>query len=240
MAAAALRVGHQIHHSPRRAKKIIKKAAVLRTKKKKKSKKSKSERGGFESEGKSQSNISATVAPEYLKAEDFPGSSTGLPRYGRSARKDESSVRDMVLSRVGEYSPVLIFSHKISEVENSFIWTTTPSVNTLACTPGHYLIVSGAMQVASSVAKGDAMHLENGAETSVVHVQNSVRGDCLYYPETASGDIVVDGILVRTYTEYGEPTICHALLLPLRKKWSGLDLTFGLFENGATIEGTKE
>ncbi len=38
----------------------------------------------------------------------------------------------------------------------------------------------------------------------------------LYNPQTAAGDIVVDGFVASTYTTFASPRAAHALLAPLR------------------------
>eukprot|EP00173_Palmaria_palmata_P004811 Plantae.Rhodophyta-Palmaria_palmata.ctg7332.p1 GENE.Plantae.Rhodophyta-Palmaria_palmata.ctg7332~~Plantae.Rhodophyta-Palmaria_palmata.ctg7332.p1 ORF type:complete len:176 (+),score=21.90 Plantae.Rhodophyta-Palmaria_palmata.ctg7332:55-528(+) len=125
--------------------------------------------------------------------------------------------------RVGAdaFSPVFMFTHKLSSTPHAFIRVTTPEAS-LALTRGHYLYVNGALAAASTVATGDVVTLASGAAARVTGVA-SVEGTGLFNPQTVSGDIVVDGVLASTYTTAVEPAFAHAVLAPLRalQAWVG-------------------
>lgn len=169
----------------------------------------------------------------------FPGKSMVNLKNGRVVRMNDLTVGDMILSSVGEYSPVILFTHKLSEGIHSFVRIRTESGKAITCTPGHYVLVNGDMKAAANVKTGDTVRLANGNPDSVVQVEKDVPGTGLYNPVTASSEIIVDGIQASTYTLNYEPAASHALLLPCRKifAWFGWDITFGSLNNGEPVEG---
>lgn len=137
------------------------------------------------------------------------------------------------------FSPVFFFSHRDESPDtfHDFIQISTQSGHTLRLSPGHYVhTASGQLVQASSIrTKKHALILANGMASVVTDVRKiSARG--LYAPHTIHGDIVVDGVLVSTYTSAVNPWLAHYVLLsPVRILFRlGLHVKISnLFRNGA-------
>lgn len=115
---------------------------------------------------------------------------------------------------------VFMFTHRDANVWARFVAMRLSSGRVLRVTPGHYVYArKGRTEIrlvrGDDVSVGDLLPTADG---DVVRV-NSVRyvfERGLYNPQTGSGDIVVDGVRVSTYTEAVPPLAAHALLVPLR------------------------
>jgi hypothetical protein len=126
----------------------------------------------------------------------------------------------------GQFSEVYFFSTQLEEATAKFVSISTGATATpLLLTAGHYLYVNGELNTARTVKVGDMVTLANGNEAKVTGVKDSYAPG-LYNPHTLNGDIVVDGILTSTYTDAVDPTLAHALLLPLRQMYT-LGSSFG-------------
>lgn len=150
---------------------------------------------------------------------------------------DQLSIGDRVHVGNDMYSEVFLFTHKLSEVTHEFLTIRVGTVEkidaTISLTRGHFLYVNGQMATAGSVKTGDMLQLENGNMRSVVDVQCSTfKG--LFNPQTAHGDIVVDGIRASTYTTAVKSTVAHSLLVPLRALYTSLGWATTSLENGAS------
>ena len=131
------------------------------------------------------------------------------------------------------FSPVFAFSHKASDVAvGTFVeikltvdGIPTPGDTALVLTEGHYVYANGALVAAGKVQVGDTVVTEAGATAVVAAVTRDVKGKGLYNPNTVHGDIVVEGVVVSTYTTSLSPAVAHALLWPLRTAWktTGVD-----------------
>jgi hypothetical protein len=74
---------------------------------------------------------------------------------------------------------------------------------------------NGALAAAARVQVRDQVTHGRG-EVSLEKSVTRVRRAGLYNPQTIAGDVVVDGMLIATYTTAVEPAVAHALLLPFR------------------------
>lgn len=85
------------------------------------------------------------------------------------------------------------------------------------------------MVAGGDVRKGDRL-VQGGGDTAKERVVAEVRrvaGRGLYNPQTLHGDIVVDGMLVSTYTKTVPPQGAHALLTPLRAVYKAVSIWLG-------------
>lgn len=85
------------------------------------------------------------------------------------------------------------------------------------------------MIAARRMRAGMRLVTADGGVTTVERVGRTwARG--LYNPQTTDGSIVVDGVVVSTYTEAVGPPSAHALLTPVRAlfKWAGVAVSYGL------------
>lgn len=142
------------------------------------------------------------------------------------------SLGDEILCRNDqEYSPVIGFSHKDESIVTKFREVKLDSGNVLRATHGHYVYKQTESKeldlvLMGDVKIGDSMILGNGSESRVVNVKD-VMDHGLYNPHTACGDIVVNGIMVSSYTVTIKPFGAHAVLAPLRASlYANLDARF--------------
>ncbi|KAK1870159.1 hypothetical protein I4F81_012621 [Pyropia yezoensis] len=112
------------------------------------------------------------------------------------------------------HSAVIGWSHKAGDVQSEFV-AVTHTAGKLLLSPGHYVYVGGEAVTARSVQPGDVLTLGNGGVASVTEVGREVAAG-LYNAHTAHGDVVVDGVVVSTYTDAVHPVVAHALLAPVR------------------------
>lgn len=132
---------------------------------------------------------------------------------------DHVGVGERVLATLRErwgYSELFAFTHSDASVMSVFVRVETISAKALMLTTGHYLYVNGGVKRGGDVQIGDFLVDEIWGSTEVRWVGCVVeRG--LYSPQTMGGDLVVDGVLVTTYSSaFNDVLTAHALLTPLR------------------------
>jgi Hint module/Copper type II ascorbate-dependent monooxygenase, C-terminal domain len=180
-------------------------------------------------------DVSASTSPKNNSdgGSCFPAESTVQMESGEHKRMDKLEVGDRVLVGDGTFSHVFMFTHKVGdEVCREFVRITTDSGNTIVATNGHYIPTVGkGLSAAGSVCVGDRLLVSasgGGLTSATVTYTERVTRNGLYNPQTARGDIVVDGIVASTYTTAVEPRLAHAILTPLRAlyRW------FGMYSSG--------
>lgn len=162
----------------------------------------------------------------------FPGSSTVRLSDGSVKSMADLSVGDNVEVAEGTYSTVFMFTHQLKDAAHDFVELSTISGNKITLTPSHILPVNGKYVPAGKAQIGDSLRLGCGCATEITNVK-TVRDTGLFNPQTAHGDIVVDGIRASTYTSDVAPSVAHALLAPFRTCFEKTGLTTDLFSNGA-------
>jgi hypothetical protein len=189
--------------------------------------------GGTDSGTKSGDSGSSSGAKAGTKEKScFPGRATAELESGRTVRMDELAVGDRVRVGAAEFSPVFLFTHKVGAVVNRFVRITIASGHAISATPGHYLYVNGELAAAATVKVGDMMTLGSGALSPVAAVSvTTERG--LFNPQTAHGDIVVDGVLSSTYTTAVSPKVAHSVLSPIRALYAWCGVSTTMLEGGA-------
>lgn len=136
------------------------------------------------------------------------------------------AVGDKVHVGRSQFDEVYLFTTEMEAATSKFVQLTTAATEKpLRLTADHYLYVNGELVQAGTVKAGDMLTLANGNKAAVTEV-SAAWGPGLYNPHTLNGDIVVDGVLTSTYTGAVNPTLAHALLLPLRQMYSA-GATFG-------------
>ncbi len=148
----------------------------------------------------------------------FPASATVELEDGTTKTMAQVEVGDKVLATTGEYSPVYMFSHRLSAVKTAFV-TVETGVQSLQLTPDHYLYVNGVLATAATVKVGDEITLRDGARAAVTKV-HTTWAQGLYNPHTMHGDIVVNGVQTSTYTQGIAPALAHAALWPVRAMYA--------------------
>jgi hypothetical protein len=156
----------------------------------------------------------------------FPATATVTLADNSAKQMGALATGDKVHVGSGQYDDVFFFSTQMESTMSKFVVLSTSATEApLKLTSGHYLYVNGKLATAGSVKKGDMLTLANGNKAAVSEV-SSEWAPGLYNPHTLSGDIVVDGVLTSTYTDAVDPTLAHALLLPLRQMYA-MGSTFG-------------
>lgn len=160
----------------------------------------------------------------------FPSDALVKLRDGRHIPMSQLAVNDQVQVGSDRYSSVITFTHNHPTVLTTFRRIELKSGHVLRVSPGHFVYANGKLITASSVAVGDEMLLEDGTPIPVVTV-SAVFGTGLYNPQTADGNIVVQGVRVSTYTTTIKPSTAHGLLTPLRAlhRLFSVDISMGVF-----------
>ncbi len=145
----------------------------------------------------------------------FPASATVELESGEIVRMDELKVGDRVAVADGKFSEVYLFTHKLAGVLHEFVSIVTEKGLRLRLTDGHYLLLNDGYKPASCAKIGDFVHLGDGTTSRTASVSRIIDNG-LYNPHTMQGDIIVNGLLISTYTTAVAPRLAHALLSPLR------------------------
>lgn len=159
----------------------------------------------------------------------FPGDAhVQLEHVGRVPM---SQVRTGQRVHVGDglYSPIYAWTHRDANLASDWYVSIDVGLEAgLVTTPGHFVYASDRAVKAADVKVGDIMYGGNGERLTVRNV-TSVKRKGLYNPQTLHGNIVIDGVLVSTYTTAIERGAAHALLAPVRAAFEALGLV-GLVE----------
>lgn len=145
----------------------------------------------------------------------FPANATVMLQSGGHMRMNDLPTGALVSVGHGEFSAVFGFTHRDASIRFGFVEITTATGQTLRVTKGHYVYCNGGVVVAEKVNVGDEMMLSDGRVVEVRQV-GRVEDIGLFNPQTVKGDIVVDEVLVTTYTAAVGIRIGHSLLAPLR------------------------
>jgi len=136
----------------------------------------------------------------------FSGATLVETQNRGSLRMDQLDIGDYVLSDTsGKYEAVYSFGHKSREISAEFLQITTEGSHVpLEISPDHMIVTEdGRFIPASKVKTGDRL-LTSSMHEQVVPVTSikAVTGKGIYAPFTASGTIVVNGILASNYIAY--------------------------------------
>ena len=116
-----------------------------------------------------------------------------------------------------------------------FVHIQTAAGHSVMLTSNHYLYVNGHMAIASTVKVGDNLKAKDGTTVMVKSVR-AAHAEGLYSPNTLNGDIVVDGIVMSTYTSDINPSLAHAALWPVRLAYKlGGDVMGHAFDQGSEL-----
>lgn len=159
----------------------------------------------------------------------FPGSAVVDTKHRGFVQIRDLNVGDEVRVDARSFSPVFFFSHRDSDARQQlFVDIRFDSNHSLMLSHGHYTrLADGTLRAAANVRVGDAMRVAPRDACAaaaqlhvarVVSVQESVA-DGLFAPHTLAGDLVVNGVLVSSYTTAVAPVAAHRLLAPLRALW---------------------
>jgi len=125
---------------------------------------------------------------------------------------DELQVGDRVLTGDGTYSKVYAFSHKDASTKVTYLQILTESMNKkhpLEITGKHLLYVydnrnsKKKLEFAQAVKVGDFLVSSRTENKSRVVSIRSIQRQGLYTPLTATGTIVVNGVVASVYASFG-------------------------------------
>lgn len=173
----------------------------------------------------------ATPEPTGVSA-CFPGSTLVRLSTGALVPLSRLQLGDRVAVGNGEFSDVFMFTHRDASARARFVRLETTSGAVIRLTAGHYLYVNGRLRAAGAVRVGDVLRGGDGIPGVVTRVGN-VQGIGLFNPQTAHGDIVVDGVTASTYTRAVAPRAAHALLAPVRALFGLGGFSSEAFDKGA-------
>lgn len=183
--------------------------------------------------------IDADLSPSPDGADGGDSESVCLPAravvevLGRGkVRVDEVETGELVRVGGGQYSRVFMWTHRDARyIGRRYVRVEGEGGVVLTVTEGHVVYVCRGVEkdcardavVAEEVQPGDGVWSvgDEGVRLVVVtKVRRGVVDRGLYNPQTARGDLVVDGVLVSCYTRFVDMGAAHALLAPLRAMFS--------------------
>jgi len=176
-------------------------------------------RSASPSPGAAQSQANATAAV------CFPADATVVLESGEVIKMEYLEVGHKVQVGVNQFSPVVMFTHALPQVKHSFVHLTTTSGKTVRATEGHYIYADGKLTRMGDVIIGNVLETSAGENEKVAAITRRA-GRGLFNPQTAHGDIVVDGIRASTYTQTIPNKAAHAMLAPVRAafEWAGMQI----------------
>lgn len=152
---------------------------------------------------------------------------------------ENGSIIPMHLLKVGDrvqvgrrkFSDVFMFTHRVQHVKSIFVELLLENGAFLPISPGHYVYANDLLVMAAHVRRGDVMTVADGTRSRVQMITYNDRAG-LYNPQTLNGDIIVNGVLVSTYTSAVPPVVAHASLAMVRALYraTGKDFSTGYFE----------
>lgn len=158
--------------------------------------------------------VNLTAAEESSSC--FPAEASVQRADGSALAMSRLTLHDRIAIGRSAHSEVFFFGHRDQHTSANFLAIAhSGPQRVLTISPGHYLYVNGRLATARTARKGDFLHAGTGEELTVRSVRAvSARG--LFAPATLHGDLVVDGVLVSSYTDALHPRLAHWLLHPLR------------------------
>jgi hypothetical protein len=144
--------------------------------------------------------------------------------------------------REDAFSGIFLFTHRDAEITSWFvrIHHSKDLGTPFMASPGHYLYVNDVLTSAEAIKVGDMLHVAHMEGSSRVSRVEYVTAKGLFNPQTAHGDIVVNGVLASTFTTTVKPSVAHALLMPIRvialsfgDSWFRLASFLNIFHHGS-------
>ena len=135
---------------------------------------------------------------------------------GPVVRMEDLQYADKVAVGDGAHSDVLFFGRRSSHPVSEFVSIQHAVLQTPPrLSPCQYLYVDGKLRTARSVRPDDRLRgADSEYDLFVLNVKREqLRG--LYAPKSVHGNLVVDGVVVSSYTDVMHPGLVHKLLHPL-------------------------
>mmetsp|Transcript_21620 Transcript_21620/g.32740 ORF Transcript_21620/g.32740 Transcript_21620/m.32740 type:complete len:698 (+) Transcript_21620:73-2166(+) len=133
----------------------------------------------------------------------FSGSSTVEVENVGEVKMEDLTIGDSVRVSNNKFEPIYSFGHKSSSSTSEYLRISTEgSAAALEISPDHMVAMEGGRHVpASLVKKGDMLLTVTDELAAVTSIKNVVRKGA-FAPFTASGNIVVNGIVASNYVAY--------------------------------------
>lgn len=146
----------------------------------------------------------------------FPAVTSVLLANGMMKVMEDLEIGDRVQVGPSQFSAVIMFTHRHYDCMHHFVRLHSADLKVpLMLSRGHILSINGMMRAAWESKIGDKLELGNGSRTTITRITVSkMRG--LFNPQTQDGRIVVNGVIVSTYTTAVDVKVAHALLAPVR------------------------
>merc|ERR1719504_387013 len=111
----------------------------------------------------------------------------------------------------GTFEDVYLFTHRLGadDAKAKFVVLTTENGANLSLTANHYLYVNGELVAAREARVGQIVGTTSG-DSKIVKVEHQWNGG-LYAPKTLSGDIMVNDVLVSSYTDFLPAALTHSI-----------------------------
>jgi len=157
--------------------------------------------------------------PPCGSAECFPSTATVELDDGRIKTMRDLDVGDRVRVGPNSFSPIYFFGHRDQFVDFSYLAITLSDGSELSVSPGHFIYAFGPRRLVPSSELQPGYFIYSGNHTEVTLEIISIRrhvGRGLYAPHTLQGDLVVNGVLVSSYTSAVPASLAHLLLAPIR------------------------
>lgn len=156
--------------------------------------------------------------------ECFPADAVVFPASGLAVTMSQLLVGAHISQVTGESSLVYSLSHSYGNVIATFVRLVTVTGN-LTLTRGHYTYTLAGLRAAGDIRRGDMLQM--GVNHFIfVHNVEVVRMRGLYNAHTLSGEMMVNGFRVTSYTTAVQPTAAKGLLAPMRALYRALQIDF--------------
>lgn len=146
--------------------------------------------------------------------ECFPASATVILPGGSPLSISALSAGDEVLVSDKSASSVYLFTHRELTGRRDFVKIKSSLNHSISLTQGHYIYANEKLQPAGYVRIGDTLRTIDG--TARVTAVEWTVDEGLIAPHTMQGDIVVNRIIVSTYTAAVHANLAHISLWPIR------------------------
>lgn len=173
--------------------------------------------------------------------ECFPSSAEVTLSSFEEVRMDNLQTGQSILLANNEESDVFAFLHKDSKIFSTFYHFVTPAGN-LTVTKGHYIYAKPSLSarsgvyVAQDIKAGQFLERGDNLMVPVLKVK-IVREQGLFNPLTFSGELLVDGFRVSTFTQAVHPMMASSLLAPVRALFRIIqfDILSSMFSQGCPV-----
>jgi len=133
----------------------------------------------------------------------FSGSSLVEVEHRGSVRMEDLAIGDTVRVNNNTFEPIYSFGHKDKTASAEFLRIKTKGSSTaIEISPDHMVAIENGRYVpASLVKKGDKLLIVSNELAAVTSIKTVVRKG-IFAPFTASGNIVVNGVVASNYVAY--------------------------------------